>query len=475
MNRLVAQWTIRGHPWVVVMIVIGSLAAWMDLGTLHDFDNADSLLPVLVSTQRWTPFFWGQDRFGMLVPLVAMPIRDPLANLLVQGWISTTATLLAPFVVASFVTGRTGEWIAIGASTNLLCLLLTPPAVHLDWFVTQPYGLPISLGFTALIVADRRGHVRDILIAFILLALACWVNLGIAVLLALAAIAGGSRPTRLLTLVGSAATLGFLLSRYGASTHTNASLTPPARWASGWTRLFENSTGVFTSPRLAALVAIAAAAAAVWLWSAGRPLSSRRTAIILVMAAGPWFVVGTSAWVEQNGHVFRYMYPTLMIVGLGASTTFAALFAGRTNALSVGALVGLLAVAIVRSGTPSLRRIEHRLDDRMGAPVRAALQSGVTVIAGDYWRVWPGVFYANLLLVRAHSDARVFGLTYRSEATDPLWMGAGRPLLIASPPNDESVGTMVKQHGVAITLLAHSPGFDLYAGRYDPVSGNVAK
>ncbi len=73
------------HPWLVVAILIAGLAAWMGLGTLHQFQHADSLLTVLISTQRWTPFFWGQDRFGMLVPLVAMPIRHPLANLLVAG------------------------------------------------------------------------------------------------------------------------------------------------------------------------------------------------------------------------------------------------------------------------------------------------------------------------------------------------------------------------------------------------------
>jgi hypothetical protein len=177
----------------------------------------------------------------------------------------------------------------------------------------------------------------------------------------------------------------------------------------------------------------------------------------------------------MNGYSSRYMYPTLMIVGVGASTVFAALFARRTNELSVAALVVLAAVAMVRSGTPSLSRIEHRLDDRLGAPVAAALQSGATVIAGDYWRVWPGVFYANLVLARTHSHARVFGLTYRSEATDPLWKAAGRPLLIAAPPNDESVGTVAEQHGVAVTLLAHLPGFDLYAGRSDPASDTVAK
>ena len=73
------------HPWVVVTTLSAALAAWMGLGTLHDFQHADSLLTVLISTQRWTPFFWGQDRFGMLVPLLAMPIHHPLANLLAQG------------------------------------------------------------------------------------------------------------------------------------------------------------------------------------------------------------------------------------------------------------------------------------------------------------------------------------------------------------------------------------------------------
>ena len=120
---------------------------------------------------------------------------------------------------------------------------------------------------------------------------------------------------------------------------------------------------------------------------------------------------------------------------------------------------------MVRSGTPSLHGIEQRFEERMGAPVASALQSGATLIAGDYWHVWPGVFWANVVLSRAHSRTRVFGLAYRSEATDPLWRNAGREFLIAAPPNDESVGAVAEQHGVAVTLLKRMPGFDLYSGR----------
>src|SRR4051812_5386693 len=145
------------HPWAVVSIVAAVLAVWIGLGTLHDYDHADSLLPVLVSTQRWTPFFWGQDRFGMLVPLLAMPIRHPLANLLAQGWMVTTCALLAPFATARFLTKRGGAWIAIGACANVLLFLIATPAVQFDWLVTQPYGASIFLGFAALTIADDRG------------------------------------------------------------------------------------------------------------------------------------------------------------------------------------------------------------------------------------------------------------------------------------------------------------------------------
>ncbi len=87
------------------------------------------------------------------------------------------------------------------------------------------------------------------------------------------------------------------------------------------------------------------------------------------------------------------------------------------------------------------------------------------MIGGDYWRVWPAVFHANLALFRTHAPARVFGLAYRSEATDPLWQRAGQSILIAGAPDDPSVEAVAGEHGVATTLHARLPEIDLYAGR----------
>jgi hypothetical protein len=453
------------HPWVIVSILIAGLAAWMGLGTLHDFGHADSLLPVLVSTQRWTPFFWGQDRFGMLVPLLAMPIRQPLANLLVQGWITTSAGLLAPFVVARFATGRGEDWIAIGACTNLLFLLITPPVVQFDWLVAQPYGLSICLGFAALVVAGESDRARDSVAALLLLGLACWINIGIVVMLAIGAIVRGSRPARLLALEAGGTAFALLLARYFASVHTVAAILPPRQWLNGWTRLLQNSSGVIASPVLAGVVAVGTTAAVGWLWKTGGPLPWRQTAVALAMGLGTWLVSGTSLWIGMNSYVFRYMYPALMAVGIGVSIVLTAPFARRAKTLAMGAMIALAGVATVRYGTPSLGRVAGGIDARFGGQTAAVVRSGATVIAGDYWRVWPAVFHVNLVLSRTHSHARVFGLAYRSEETDALWKVAGRRVLIAASPGDASVGPIADEHGIAVTLLEHFPTIDLYTGQ----------
>jgi hypothetical protein len=465
MTTLFSQSTIGRHPWVVVAIASASLAAWMGLGTLHDFQHADSLLPVLISTQRWTPFFWAEDRFGMLVPLLAMPIHDPLANLLAQGWMMTSAALLAPFVVARFLTARSSEWIGIGACTNLLFLLITRPVVHFDWFVNQPYGLSIFLGFAALVVADRHARNGGAIAAIALLALACWINISIVVMLVIAAVAKGSRSARLLTLEGAGAALAFLLSRYCAAVHTVVSMIPPRQWAESWKKLFENAASTIASPADAVAVAVGVAFSVGWLWRTGGLPHWKRAAAILAMVVGTWLFVGTLLWVEVNRYSARYMYPTLMMVGVGVSIVFAALFAKRAKELSITTLAMLLVVVIVGYGTPSLGRIERRLNDRFGVQTAAVLRSGATVIAGDYWRVWPAVFHANLTLARARAHSRVFGLAYRSEETDPLWKTAGRQVLIAASPDDPSIGPVAEKHGVAIKPLTHLQAIDLYAGR----------
>src|SRR5260370_42498605 len=94
----------RDVPGIGICLLACALAAlWADLGTIHRLQHGDSLLPVLVSLQRWTPFFWEQDRYGMLIPLLARPLANPLTNLLFQGFLNVTCGLAAFFLLARYL------------------------------------------------------------------------------------------------------------------------------------------------------------------------------------------------------------------------------------------------------------------------------------------------------------------------------------------------------------------------------------
>ena len=68
------------------------------------------------------------------------------------------------------------------------------------------------------------------------------------------------------------------------------------------------------------------------------------------------------------------------------------------------------------------------------------------------------------VIVATPVGLRVFGLAYRSEATDALWKSAGQQV-VAAWPDDRSVRGVADEHGVAIALLKHLPDIDLYTGQ----------
>ncbi len=93
----------RGVKWTValLMVVIAACAAWsLRLGTRHD---GDSFLPVLMSLQRLTVFFWGQNRFGNVVPFIASWVRDVELNFQLQVLLRALGTASVPLLMLVFL------------------------------------------------------------------------------------------------------------------------------------------------------------------------------------------------------------------------------------------------------------------------------------------------------------------------------------------------------------------------------------
>ena len=168
------------------LLICALAAVCLDLSRIHDYHSSDSLLPVLVSLQHWTPFFWLQDRVGMLVPLLTMPLCHPFTNLLAQDCLYIFSGLAAFLLLARYML-RDQTYAIVGMVSALVFVALAPPGWCFNLFINTFYGVWLALGLGGLVLLDvptsRRLTWRRIVGALGLLILAHWAYIATAVFL----------------------------------------------------------------------------------------------------------------------------------------------------------------------------------------------------------------------------------------------------------------------------------------------------
>lgn len=142
------------------LVVCGLAAISIDLSLIHREQHADSYLYALVSLYRWTPFLWEQNRVGMLVPLLAMPIKNPLFNLLVQDAVFIFAGLAAPVLLARYML-RDATFAVVGLLSAAGLVAFAPPRYSFEYLIDTQYGVWLSLGLAGLILLEQRGDELD--------------------------------------------------------------------------------------------------------------------------------------------------------------------------------------------------------------------------------------------------------------------------------------------------------------------------
>jgi hypothetical protein len=82
-------------------------AATAATGWILLWHSSDTILSSLISLDRWVPYYWGESRFGMLIPLLAAPVRDPGMNLMFQTLLTVWSGLLAIDLMWRLCGGKT--------------------------------------------------------------------------------------------------------------------------------------------------------------------------------------------------------------------------------------------------------------------------------------------------------------------------------------------------------------------------------
>lgn len=420
----------RNWQALVVFILIFVTAVWLSLSSLQSEQNGDSIVPVLVSLQHWTAFYWEQDRFGMLVPLLARPIHNPLHNLIFQSILSIFAAIGSSFLLALYLFDAEPFWLSAAALQNIWLFLLVPSKFQFDWLMVQPYAASLFLAFWSLVLI-RRGK---FLLPLFLMVLASWVNSGFFILLVplvvfhhLAIRRWKGLPRALLIIALAAASGLIAMSRAQYRHSTEIALTPPQQWMNSWKQVLHTASILLApQPKLLLWMVVPAAAG---LLTAVFVRSQRRTGLIvvgLVLTSLCFFLaVAPLTWVATNLYLPRYVYPSLLLVSTGLAVLSVAplqFLQDRVPALPALAAVAMLLCGFISFGEPSLRNVRATIDSKFGGMTNDILATNAEVIAGTYWKVWPAVFHANLVLYERGESRRLYADTFRATPTLRYWI-----------------------------------------------------
>jgi len=480
---------VDAHPRRTLCIRLGVLtvaAVLIDLGSIHTWHQADSLLPVLVSTLRWTFYYWEQNRYGMLTALLAQPFSDPFVNLLVQNGITIWAGL-ATFPLASAYYGLRKPWLA-GAVAATLYVAMTPAMMQWTFFSTyNVFSVSLALGLAGLnaLSQTRWSWTVRLGVAASCFLLGSWVNSALGLLLAPLVVlvpflrtlcasgfipevgtaipfnpqvpirhsvpSSGASPearriagstlrevTVGLAFCGFGIVAAMMMQRTTPYRTTWIVLPPTVEWRGQFAHALETILResdpilLWLTWTWTALVLVAAAVAL-----------RRRTGITEVRRAAllPAFVLMASlayaaAMLILFAGRWRYAVPSMLMIHVAVFGTFVsfstALWSPRRLLLGEFGSAFALMIAIVAAwGWPSPQRAKEELFDRHDTGVAELVQSRATHLTGDYWRVWPAVFCVNQTYSDLGDDRRLWGVTFRSEPTFGQWT--------AIPPSERRI------------------------------------
>jgi len=422
----------------------------------------------------------------MLVPLIALPFKNPLINLLVQAFFYVFSYLAATFLLARYML-RDASYPLVGALSAAAFMSLAPACYRFEFFVITFYGLWLALGLGALLLLELSptSHVslRHIMFAIVFIILAHWVFIGTALVLGPLVIfrhlfcgtgqqgphpqpdaTAHLQPRRRLVwvantlssaigmellLLAAGSVAGFMLMRLAPVSlqAAYAGTLPLGQWGPTCWQLLRNAWDALAPHSWPYFLA---GSAAVGLLHLAVPALRRQAgpslrAALALAAAGLvwWLFLGTRKWTVVNFCVHRYTLPAVFLLQAGliimAVGPLAAGLGKRGLRIGRAFAVAILLLSIFAGyRLPSLSRVRTTLDRELGGRTADILESRCDYVAGDYWKVWPAVFHANLVLYERKERKTIWGVTYRSTATQHLWPQVPlQDLRVAIPVGEE--------------------------------------
>lgn len=410
---------LRAAGWTSVLIFV-AYAIVVGRSTRHQ--NADSLIPIFVSLESWSLFYWGQDRFGMLTALLALPVRDSFINLLFQNFLTVGLLLSGMVAVCRRLDVPRAPLYGVLFAVSLLALE-THWIVFLLLTTNQSYGPALGCFGLAMYFFGRSSRV-SLLAALTLSLIGAWTNGAVAIFMT---IFGGALlfvprarwfgiplvMCALLSVGGHQVLQQFAPERLAPLNIPVLTDVPRLVW-NFWTSVY----GILGHRGVLGTVGL-------WMLAIASAPRDRRWTLVgacLGALAAAAFVYGSIMAVFLGGLDRHFMaaFPVCVaapIVILAANVRNVAEWvpASMRPAARHLALPLLIVCLLAQTGLRRPETVRRELIANLGMGRQIPFYANrVSAVTGGYWEVWPIVFATNLLHERQSGLRPVLPVVFRS-------------------------------------------------------------
>jgi hypothetical protein len=482
-----AQWLADKsyRQWLTVIalcLLTGAVLTWsLQFCNTHD---ADSVILSIMAQQKLTLFYWGQNRYMNLIPLVTAWISDISINQQVQVWLRASTAAAFPLFVIVLLQPKASLLLCFAASLTALLTIFQIDLIRILWTDGQPYGLSLVLMTGAMLVTSRLGGRRIarplacVILASGLVVLAMLVNASLIIVAApLFGLLILFAPSIQNVLLFAMSLGGYMVSKklsnwIGGREYDNI-IFDPANLSMAWNRIMAGIDG--TALGLLAFLFVSGLIVMQMRHRATRsdgdpviaPIAVRSIALSVACLIY-MLLVPNIEWVILNLSHVRY-YGLILVLGicLFAVVIVETLVDGeRRIGMALAPLALLMAVLVLfRTSWPiafppseqcSFIAMEPGSDTQSsGSFAQIALDRDIHLILGSYRMVWPAIYEA----IRLSGRDDIYGMTMRAEEMRPQILS----LLDSNP--DEHLLCIDKDIQVCLQGLTFSLGSGEYHGK----------
>jgi hypothetical protein len=434
--------SIKGFFWktllMVYLILVSTYILFSSEFSLAQ--HADSIVPILISTVKWEPFYWEQNRFGTLVPLLCIFIENPFLNYMAQSFIHIFCGLSVFFLISKILFEDRDLSLVVGSlSIGFFFFFFDPLSIYNYLNACQPYGVSFFLFCISFLMFKNHAK-NSILLAcgFISTFLSLWVNISL-ITFALPLSAGFlliSRE-RKYAYAGLAIVVAFIVNIFYAkimALYNTTSLRPLP--VGKWGGAVLNIAEVFNpfTPLLKYVFLASIGISFVLLLIKKYPkldqhkidMPTYKNVVIFFVSfliyTIPLFLFKHIA--QFNYHPRYFLLSSILLLVFSVSVlvlTFKVnLFCG--NPVVVLFIVTISFFTILKNFTVSFDSLPQKtLDRHFGKYQEVIFNQDIHFAVGDYWKVWPTVFHTNLSKYIKGDENKFWGIAHRAAPTKAMW------------------------------------------------------